>query len=139
MKNACIRSGLDLKYLRGICTDDAPAMTGNQHGFITRFLDYVCNEYDNKELIHLHCQEAPCAKSVALSTILKDVNRIILFIVVVVVVYPTLSHGWGHEGRPWSPRSWATPQGLDQRSYRDRELPKNERCKGSVAGQCRMR
>ena len=30
VKNACIRSGLDLKYLRGICTDGAPAMTGSQ-------------------------------------------------------------------------------------------------------------
>ena len=35
---------------------------------------------------------------------------------VVVVVYPTPSEGWGHGGRPWNPRSWATPQGLDQRS-----------------------
>ena len=35
--------------------------------------------------------------------------------VVVVVVYPTPSEGWGHGGRPWSPRSRATPQGLDQR------------------------
>ena len=32
VKNACIRSGLDLKYLRGICTDSAPAMTSNQQG-----------------------------------------------------------------------------------------------------------
>ena len=83
VKNACIRSGLDLKYLRGICTDGAPAMTGNQQGFVTRFSDYVSNEYDNKELINLHCiihQEALCAKSVALNIILKDVNRIILFI-----------------------------------------------------------
>ena len=43
----------------------------------------MANEYDNKELINLHCifhQEALCAKSVALNTILKDVNRIILFI-----------------------------------------------------------
>ena len=55
VKNACIRSGLDLKYLRGICTDGAPAMTGNQQGFVTRFSDYVSNEYDNKELINLHC------------------------------------------------------------------------------------
>ena len=45
VKNACIRSGLDLKYLHCI--------------------------------IH---QKALCAKSVALNTILKDVNRIILFI-----------------------------------------------------------
>ena len=55
VKNACIRSGLDLKYLRGICMDGAPAMTGNQKAFVTRFSDYVSNEYDNKELINLHC------------------------------------------------------------------------------------
>ena len=58
-------------------------MTGNQQGFVKRFLDYVFNEYDNKELINLHCiihQEALCVKSVALNIILKDVNRIILFI-----------------------------------------------------------
>ena len=36
--------------------------------------------------------------------------------VVVVVDYPTPSEGWGHGGRPWSPRNRATPQGLDQRS-----------------------
>ena len=83
VKNACIRSGLDLKYLRGISTDGAPAMTGNQQEFVTRFSDYVSNKYDIEELINLHCiihQEALCAKSVALNTILKDVNRIILFI-----------------------------------------------------------
>ena len=57
----------------------------------------------------------------------------------VVVGYPTPSEGWGHGGRPWTPRNWATPQGLDQRSYRDRESPKSERRKESVAGQCRMR
>ena len=34
----------------------------------------------------------------------------------VVVDYPTPSEEWGHGGRPWSPRSRATPQGLDQRS-----------------------
>ena len=32
VKNACTRSGIDLKYLRGICTDGAPAITGNQQG-----------------------------------------------------------------------------------------------------------
>ena len=36
--------------------------------------------------------------------------------VVVVVGSPTPSEGWGHGGRPWSPRSRATPQGLDHRS-----------------------
>ena len=60
-------------------------------------------------------------------------------IAVVVVVYPAPSEGWGHGGTPWSPRSRATPQGLDQRSQRDRESPKSERRKESVAGQCRMR
>ena len=82
-KNACICSELDLKNLQGICTDGAPAMTGNQEGFVTRFWDYVSSKYDNKELINLHCiihQEALCAKSVSSNTILKDVNRIILFI-----------------------------------------------------------
>ena len=34
----------------------------------------------------------------------------------VVVGYSTPSEGWGHGGRPWSPTSQATPQGLDQRS-----------------------
>ena len=37
-------------------------------------------------------------------------------VVVVVVDYPTPSEGWGHGGRPWSPTSRATLQGLDQRS-----------------------
>ena len=60
-------------------------------------------------------------------------------VVVVVVGYPTPSEGWDHGGRPWSPRSRATPQGLDQRSYRNRESPKSERRKESVAGQFRMR
>ena len=60
-------------------------------------------------------------------------------LLVVVVDYPTPSEEWGHGGRPWSPRSRATLQGLDQRSYRDRESPKSERRKESVAGQCRMR
>ena len=42
----------------------------------------MSNEYNNTELINLHCiihQEALCAKFVALNTILKDVNCIILF------------------------------------------------------------
>ena len=71
VKNACI------------CSDGAPVMTGYQQGFVTRFSDFVSNKYDNKELINLHCiihHEALCAKYVALNTILKDLNRIILFI-----------------------------------------------------------
>ena len=74
VKNACIRSGLDLKYLWDICIDGAPAMTGNQQRFVTRFSDYVSNEYNSKELISLYriiYQEALCAKFVALNTILK--------------------------------------------------------------------
>ena len=83
VKNACIRSRLNLKLLWGICTDGAPAMTGNQQKFVTKFLDYVSNEYDSKELINLYCiihQETSCAKSVALNTTLKDVTCIILYI-----------------------------------------------------------
>ena len=55
-KNACIRNGLELKNLRGICTDGAPAMIGNIKGFVARFLEYVSKEYDNKRLTNLHCQ-----------------------------------------------------------------------------------
>ena len=81
-KNACIRNGLELKNLRGICTDGAPAMTGNIKGFVARFSEYVSKEYDNKRLTNLHCiihQEALCVKSIALNDTLKDVNRIILY------------------------------------------------------------
>ena len=60
-------------------------------------------------------------------------------VVVVVVGYPTPSKGWDHGERPWRPRIRATFQGLDQRSYRNRESPKSERRKESVAGQFRMR
>ena len=70
VKNACICSGLDLKYLRGICTNGAPAMTGNQQGFVTTFSNYVSHKYDNKEFINFHCiihQEALRAKSVTLT------------------------------------------------------------------------
>ena len=83
VKNACIRNGLDLKNLRGICTDGAPAMIGNTNGFVTRFSEFVSKEYDNNQLTNLHCiihQEALSVKSVALNDTLKDVNRIILYI-----------------------------------------------------------
>ena len=41
-KNACIRNGIELlENLRGICTDGAPAMTGNLKGFVARFSEYV--------------------------------------------------------------------------------------------------
>ena len=46
-------------------------------------------------------------------SVLKTCFRILSLIV---VGNPTPSEGWGHEGRPWSLRSRATPQGLDQRS-----------------------
>ena len=62
-KNACIKNGLELKNLRGICTDGAPAMMGNIKGFVGRFSEYVSKEYDNKRLTNLHCiihQEALC-------------------------------------------------------------------------------
>ena len=34
VKNACIRSRLDLNYLRGFCTDSAPARTSNQRDLL---------------------------------------------------------------------------------------------------------
>ena len=83
VKNICLRNGLDLKNLRGIRKDGAPAMTGNLQGFVARFSEYVSEEYNNKQLISLHCfihQEALCVKSVALNATLKEVNRIILYI-----------------------------------------------------------
>ena len=63
--------------------DGAPTMTGNTQSFVARFSKYIDKECDKKQLINLHCiinQEALCGQSVALSAILKDVNRIILFI-----------------------------------------------------------
>ena len=83
VKNICLRNGLVLKNLRGICTDGAPAMTGNLQGFVVRFLEYVSKAYDNKQLTNLHCiihQEALSVQSVALNATLKELNRIILCI-----------------------------------------------------------
>ena len=71
-KNACIKNGLELKNLRGICTDGAPAMTGSIKGFVARFSKYVSKEYDNKRLTNLHHTihlEALCVKSIALKTL----------------------------------------------------------------------
>ena len=83
VKKTCIRNGLDLRNLCGICTDGAPATVGNTQGFVARFSEHVSKEYDNKQLTNLHCiihKEALCVKSVALNATLKDVNRIILYI-----------------------------------------------------------
>ena len=48
---------------------------------LAKFSERVSKEYDNNQLINLHCiihQEALCVKSVALNATLKDVNRIML-------------------------------------------------------------
>ena len=82
-KNSSIRNGLELKNLRCICTDGAPAMTNNIKGFVARFSENVSKEYENKRLTNLHCiihQEALCVKSMALNDTLKDVNGMILYI-----------------------------------------------------------
>ena len=82
-KNSCIKNILELKNLRGICADGAPAMTGSIKGFVVRISEYESKEYENKRLTNLHCiihQEALCVKSIALNDTLKDVNRIILHI-----------------------------------------------------------
>ena len=52
------------------------------------------------------------AVGLVLSLVWRELSPALVF----VVVYPTPSEGWGYGGRPWSPRSRATPQGLDQRS-----------------------
>ena len=82
VKGACIREKLNLKNLRGICTDGAPAMTGSVRGFVSRFSEYVSTEFNN-QLTNLHCiihQEALCVKSMTLNSTLKCVNGVILFI-----------------------------------------------------------
>ena len=53
--------------------------------------------------------------------------------------YPTPSEGWVRGGTPRRPNSWATPQGLDQRSRIEREEPKIDLRRGSEAGQSRRR
>ena len=81
--NACIREKLNLKNLRGICTDGAPAMTGSVRGFVSRFSEYVSTEFNYNQLTNLHCiihQEALCVKSMTLNSTLKCVNGVILFI-----------------------------------------------------------
>ena len=83
VKNASNRNGLNLRNLRGICTDGAPAMTGSIQGFVARFSEYVSKEYNNKQLTNLHCiihQEVLCVKSVTLNATLKQVNQIIIYI-----------------------------------------------------------
>ena len=83
VKNICLRNGLNLKNLCGICTDGAPVVTGNLQCFVARLSEYVSKEYDYKQLTSLHCiihQEALCVKSVALNATLKEVNRNILYI-----------------------------------------------------------
>ena len=52
--------------------------------------------------------------------------------------YPTPSKGWGHGGRPWSPRSRQLPKAWT-RGRKETESPKSERRKQSIAGQCNMR
>jgi len=58
---------------------------------------------------------------------------------VVVVVLPGLFRRMGHGGTPQRPNSWATPQGLDQRSKMGEVVLKMACWKGSDAGQLRRR
>ena len=70
------------------------------------------------------------------------VNSSLLFyhsVLLLLLLLPNLFRGMGAWRRSWSPRSRETPQGWDQRSERDRESPKSERRKESVAGQCRIK
>jgi len=40
--------------------------------------------------------------------------------------YSTPSDGWGRRGTPRTPNSWATPQGLNQRSKMEEVVPKTQ-------------
>ena len=59
VKNTCMRKGADLKNLRDICTDGAPAMTDNTQGFVARFSEYEAKECDNKQLIEPSLYNSP--------------------------------------------------------------------------------
>ena len=52
VKDTCMRKGLDLKNLCGICTDGAPGMAGKKQGFVARFSEYVAKQCDNKQVIN---------------------------------------------------------------------------------------
>ena len=58
--------------------------------------------------------DLPCCINKCFSMVLSTA-------VVVVVGYPTPSEGWGHGGRPWSPRSRETPQGSAWGNWDPRE------------------
>ena len=47
--------------------------------------------------------------------IFQQVPALIIIFLACCCCYPTPSEGWGHGGRPWSSRSRATLQGLNQR------------------------
>ena len=51
-------------------------------------------------------------------TLFNGVN-FILSILCCCCYYTTPSEGWGQGGRPWNPKSKATPQGLDQQDCRE--------------------
>jgi len=53
--------------------------------------------------------------------------------------HPTPSEGWGRRGTPLRRNSWATPQGLDQKSKMEEVVPKMARRRASDAGQSRRR
>ena len=44
-----------MKCLRGVCTDDTPAILGRQQGFITRFTIFVAEDNNNNNVTSIHC------------------------------------------------------------------------------------
>ena len=68
-------------------------------------------------LTHVHLGKNIPGGAVLTSAMNKWSRKVFSVVVVVVVVdYPTPFEAWWHGGGPWSPRSRAPPQGLDQRS-----------------------
>ena len=82
-KKSCLESDLDMKCLRGLCTDGAPVMLHRQQGFVTCFTEYAAEEYNNNNVTIIHSiihQEAFCAKVTDFSDTLSQVKQIIIYI-----------------------------------------------------------
>ena len=83
VKKSYLESDLDMKCLRGICTDGTPALLGRQQGFVTRFTKFVAEEHSNNNVTSIHSiirQEALCAKVTDFSVALSQVKQIIIHI-----------------------------------------------------------
>ena len=49
-----LESDLDVKCLRGLCTDGAPAMLDRQQGFVKRYTNVVAEARNNNNVTSIH-------------------------------------------------------------------------------------